>query len=245
MRKLLIAGVALVALSGTAHAQLAVADIAAEIGISKDTIETIKNGLTELQQLQTEAQQLQQYIWMGENIIHNPVAGTLQVANMVGLSSALPVNPYAVMSLTSGYGGMNSLTGMLGKASQLGGLVNASFANDSLYHCTTDSFECRQANITASANAGTKGIGAQLIADLQSHVPVLQGLQARLATASSPKDVSDIQAQIQVQHAAIDDIAAQAGATAMLNQAQVQVASAQRVEKLNSDADSFFAGMPK
>lgn len=245
MKQLLMIGVALFALHSNAHAQIPVTDIAAQIGITKGTIETIKNGLTELQTLQTQVQQLQQYVWMGENIIHNPVAGTLQLANMVGLTSSLPVNPYAVMALTSGYGGMNSLPGLLGKASQLGNLVTTSYNNDSIYHCTDNSFACAQSNTRAAASAGTKGIGAQMIADLQNHLPVLQGLQARLATASSPKDLADIQAQIDVQHTYVDSMAAQIGATAMINQAQLQVSSEQRVQKINLDTNSLMAAVPQ
>jgi len=127
----------------------------------------------------------------------------------------------------------------------LGALVNTAYNNDSIFHCTDNSFACAQSNVRANASAGAKGIGAQLFADLQNQMPILQGLQARLATASSPKDLADIQAQISARHAAIDSMAAQIGATAMINQAQLQVSSEQRVQKINLDTNSLMAAVPQ
>ena len=53
-----------------------------------------------------------------------------------------------------------------------------------------------QSNAQAAGNAGVKGIASQVIQDIQNHLPVLQGLRDRLATADNPKDVADAQAQI-------------------------------------------------
>ncbi len=62
MRRLLVCGIAAaILLAGyrQACAFEIVEDIAAEVGISKQVVEEIKNGLTQLKQLQTELQSLQ------------------------------------------------------------------------------------------------------------------------------------------------------------------------------------------
>ena len=170
MRRLVLCGVSatmLMAGCGQARAFEIVEDIAAEVGISKQLAEEIKNGLTQLKQQQTELQALQadlqlveQFTFLTENFVHNPNLGAVMgLLNALGLQNDLPLNPFAVQALLSGYGGMGGLNGVLG---QLGNLVNGSFNADHLFDCTDNSFACQQAKARAAdlselAPTGTAG----------------------------------------------------------------------------------------
>ena len=80
-----------------------------------------KNLLQELKSYATQLEQLQQSPKRhvggadGALFIQDPNLGTaMALMNMVGIDNPLPINPYAVQSLVSGYGGMNSLSGLTG-----------------------------------------------------------------------------------------------------------------------------------
>jgi hypothetical protein len=208
-----------------------VEDLAAEVGISKQVVEEIKNGLTQLKQLQTELQSLQadlqlveQFTFLTENFVHNPNLGTVMgLLNALGLQNELPLNPFAVQALLSGYGGMGGLNGVVGKLSNLGNLVNGSFSADHLFDCTDSSFACQQAKTTAAANAGYKGIASQLYSDLTNHMTSLAGLRTTLLGASDPKMVADATAQIALEHTWVSNTAAQLQAVTAIAQAQQRV----------------------
>ena len=53
-------------------------------------------------------------------------------------------SPYAVQGLISGYGGMNSIGGIVGKLNSLGSLVTTSYQTDRVYTCNDNSFACEQ-----------------------------------------------------------------------------------------------------
>jgi type IV secretion system protein VirB5 len=245
MRRLLLAGVAFLSLSSVAHAQIPVTDVASIAQEAKSYLQEIKSYLTQLQQYATEVQTYETDAQMLLGFVHNPNLGAVMgLANRLGLSSDLPVNLGAVQGLVSGYGGITSIGALTGKLSSLGAMVNGSFSNDTLYQCHDSSFACMQSNAQAAGNAGVKGIASQVIQDMENHLPVLQGLRDRLATADNPKDVADVQAQIQVEQSWVNNEMGQLQAVAMLNQAQQQVSSEQRVQKLNADFDTLKASMP-
>ena len=199
MRRLLLCGVsAAMLMAGSRHACAfeIVEDIAAEVGISKQLVEEIKNGLTQLKQLQTELQELQadlqlveQFTFLTESFVHNPNLGSVMgLLNALGLQNDLPLNPFAVQSLLSGYGGMSGLNGVLGQLSNLGNLVNGSFNADHLFDCTDNSFACQQTKARAAANAGYKGIASQLYTDLTNHMTSLGGAADDAARGERSED---------------------------------------------------------
>ena len=255
MRKLLLCGIASLffrAGCDKAGAFEIVEDIAAEVGISKQLVEEIKNGLTQLKQLQTELQELQadlqlveQFTFLTENFVHNPNLGSVMgLLNALGVQNDLPLNPFAVQSLLSGYGGMGGLNGALGQLSSLGNLVNGSFNADHLFDCTDNSFACQQAKARAAANAGYKGIASQLYTDLANHMTSLTGLRTTLRGASDPKTVADATAQIALEHTWVSNTAAQLQAVTAIAQAQQRVNEQQADEKLSADFAAFIQAAP-
>ena len=255
MRRLLLCGVSagmLLAGYRQACAFDVVEDIAAEVGISKQVVEEIKNGLTQLKQLQTELLSLQadlqlveQFTFLTENFVHDPSLGTVMgLLNALGLQNDLPLNPYAVQALLSGYGGMGGLSGIVGQLSNLGNLVNGSFNADHLYDCSDNSFACQQAKTAAAANAGYKGIVSQLYTDLTSHMTSLEGLRTTLLGASDPKTVADATAQIALEHTWVSNPAAQLQAVTAMAQAQQRVNEQLSDEKLSADFAAFIQAAP-
>ena len=175
MRKAL-AGISILALlAGPAQAQVLTFDAENAIANAKSLLQELKGYATQLQQLQQEIQQVTWLTTTADSLIQHPNLGAvMQLMNMLGLSSDLPINPYAIQGLVSGYGGTGSINSLVGRLGGLGSLVNTSYQTDSLYRCTTDSFGCQQQQQIAAGNAGVKGIAGQIYSDLAAHVPVLQ-----------------------------------------------------------------------
>ena len=177
--------------------------------------------------------------------MHNPNLGSVMgLLNALGLQNDLPLNPFAVQSLLSGYGGMGGLNGVLGQLSSLGNLVNGSFNTDHLFDCTDNSFACQQAKARAAANAGYKGIASQLYTDLANHMTSLTGLRTTLLGASDPKTVADATAQIALEHTWVSNTAAQLQAVTAIAQAQQRVNEQQADEKLSADFAAFIQAAP-
>ena len=214
------------------------------IAQAKNLLQETKGYLTQLQQYATEVQTYYTDAQMLAGFVHNPNLGAVMgLANVLGVSSDIPINLGAVQGLVSGYGGMNSIGALTGKLTSLGSLTNGSFANDNLYTCTTNSFSCTQSNAQMAGLAGTKGLATQVLQDLQNHLPVLQGLRTQLASATDPKAVADAQAQIQIEQTWVNSEMGQVQTIALLNEAQQQVAGQQRVQKINSDVAALQASM--
>ena len=123
-----------VAMPSDALAQLPVTDGGNLVAQAKNLLQELKSYATELEQL---SQQVQQVTWLAQtaaSLIQNPNLGAaMQLMNMVGLENPLPVSPYAVQGLISGYGGMNSVGGIVGKLNSLGSLVTTSYQTDRVY----------------------------------------------------------------------------------------------------------------
>lgn len=233
-----------------ARAQLPVVDAAAitenTIDQAKALFQDLKSYATQLQQLQTELQQVQWMASLATNLIHDPNIGSvMQLANMLGISPNLPVNPYAVQSLVSGYGGITNVSGLVGKLSGLGGLVNGSYNTDHLYTCTDNSFACQQQQATATSNAGVKGIVMQIYTDLTNHSQVLQGLRTQLGTSTNQLDTANLQAQIQVEQTWTNQQQAQLQAVTLMASTQRTVTAAQAREKLSNDISAVLASAPQ
>ena len=155
------------------------------------------------QQLQQYTVQLQQYaneLQMFVNFVHNPsLGGAMALLSVAGLSSSLPANPYAVLGIVSGFsmaGGMPEISGILGS---LSGLVRSSYASSHVYTPTDGSWNSQQIIARANGIAGEQGAAQAAYTDLLTHQAALQPLRDHLATASSPKDVQDTQAQIELE----------------------------------------------
>ena len=185
MRKLIISvsTVIMIAAGATAHAQMPVTDTGNLVAQAKNLLQELKSYATQLQQLQQEVQSVTWAAQTAQSFIQNPNLGAaMALMNMVGIENPLPINPYAVQSLVSGYGGVNSLSGLTGKLSSLNGLVTDSYSADRVYNCADGSYACARQQQVAYSNAGIKGLTSQIYQQLTEHIPVLQSLRTQLGT---------------------------------------------------------------
>ncbi|MGA8614322.1 MAG: type IV secretion system protein [Xanthobacteraceae bacterium] len=157
-----------------------------------------------LQQLQQYSVQLQQYtneLTMLQNWVHNPSLGAaMGLLNIAGLGSSLPVNAYTVLNLVNGRSyGQSGLPEISGVLSSLSSLTAGAFSANHVYTPTDASWASRELISNANSIAGEQGAAQAAYTDLQAHAAALQALRDHLATASSPKDVQDTQAQIELE----------------------------------------------
>jgi hypothetical protein len=157
-----------------------------------------------LQQVQQYATQLQQYaneLTMLENWVRNPsLGGAMGLLNIAGLGSSLPVNASAVLNLVNGrsygQGGLPEISGVL---SSLSSLTAGAYSANHVYTPTDASWASHELISNANSIAGEQGAAQAAVGDLQTHAAALQALRDHLTASSSPKDVQDAQAQIELE----------------------------------------------
>jgi hypothetical protein len=202
-----------------------------------------------LQQLQQYAVQLQQYtneLTMLENWVHNPSLGAaLGVLNIAGLGNSLPVNASAVLNLVNGrsygQGGLPEISGVL---SSLSGLTAGAYSANHVYTPTDASWASQELISNANSIAAEQGVAQAAVSDLQAHAAALQALRNHLATSSSPKDVQDAQAQIELEQVWTVNEAAQLAAINAAYAAQRDARSQRANEQLAQELEAF-AGTAK
>src|SRR6185437_9662556 len=141
---LLFSAFAFLGYSRRARADVPVIDIANQLSQAKSLLQDLKSYGTQLEQYANEVRQYEQWVYIGQQLIHDPSLGTFtQLANRLGLDTSVPLNPYAVQGLIAGAGGMRGLNGIMNKIPMLGSLVNTSFTNNQLYNCQTGDPGCQ------------------------------------------------------------------------------------------------------
>ena len=240
--------------AGIAQAQLLtpgvlVEDVATELGVSEQFIQDLKDAAvqlqqyaTQLQQLATEVETLNNIVTLVINFVHDPTIGdALGLINALGLGQSLGVDSGTLLALFSGYGGLNSLAGILaGLGAGLGSLANMAYTSDHIYSCTDGSFMCSLSQSVATQNAGAKGAQMQIQQDLQMHLQTLQALQTQLLTTSDPKTDLDLQALIQIELVWTTNEAAQATLATGMAEAQNKTNAQAWSEKLKMDGNAFW-----
>jgi type IV secretion system VirB5/TraC/TraE/TrbJ family protein len=202
-----------------------------------------------LQQLQQYSVQLQQYtneLAMLQNWVHNPSLGAaMGLLNIAGLGSSLPVNAYAVLNLVNGRSyGASGLPEISGVLSSLSSLTAGAYSANHVYTPTDASWTSQELISNANSIAGEQGAAQAAYTDLQAHAAALQALRDHLATASSPKDVQDTQAQIELETTWSTNEAAQLTAINAAYAAQRDALAQRDNEKMNQDITSFIASAP-
>jgi hypothetical protein len=197
-----------------------------------------------LQQVQQYATQLQQYaneLTMLENWVRNPsLGGAMGLLNIAGLGSSLPVNAYAVLNLVSGrsygQGGLPEISGVL---SSLSSLTAGAYSANHVYTPTDASWASQELISNANSIAGEQGAAQAAVGDLQAHAAALQALRDHLTASSSPKDVQDTQAQIELEQVWTVNEAAQLTAINAVYAAQRDALAQRANEQLAKDLDAF------
>ena len=83
--------------------------------------------------------------------------------------------------------------------SSLSSLTAGAYSANHVYTPTDASWASQELISNANSIAGEQGAAQAAYTDLQAHAAALQALRDHLATASSPKDVQDTQAQIELE----------------------------------------------
>jgi conjugal transfer/entry exclusion protein len=194
---------------------------------------------TELEHYYTD---LQMFI----SFVHNPSLGAaVGLLSAAGLSNSLPINPSAVLGLVDGfkYGtpGIPEIPGIL---TSLSGLAGYSYDQAHVYTPTDGSWASQQVIARANGIAGEKAAAQATYQDLRTHQALLQALRDHLAQATTPKDVQDTQAQIELETVWTNNEAAQLQAIAAAYQAQTDSITQRDNERLAHDIEQFLARAP-
>lgn len=215
---LLAAGAALVlALSGPAHAQMAVFDSANYAKLLQET----QTALNQLQQLERQVQQGEQLL-TSLNQISN-VNGLATVLEQPALRSFLPdANLYA--SASAGQGNLTKL-GVIGQAAQVIRTANQIF--------TAPAGSAAGANLMATGNQAALNLatGQAIVQAGATRLTGLQQLEAGLNTADNARAVLDLQARAQMEQAMIANDQMRIQGLAMTQAAQAQVQTQRNQEQ--------------
>jgi hypothetical protein len=261
-RHLLLAGSAVIGLSlglgysTRADADLPVIDTTALGQWAQQLSNNVKSYGTQLQQWATQnlqwlkqvqqyATQLQQYaneVELFQNWVHNPNLGEVgSLLNLTGLQNSLPINSGAIFGLLQGgasftSGGITAITGKLGALSSI---VNISYSANHIYTPANTDWASQQLSKNANSIAGEQGLAAATYDDLANHANAINGMRTLLNAASSPKDVADASAQIQLESVWTQNEAAQLQAGSAMYSAQHDSREQQANEQLAKDLDAF------
>ena len=233
MKRLLLVGAFGAAmLCGPARADLPVIDGASLAQLMNQ----VRQGAQELTTLQS---QLTQLMTVCNAISHvTDLGSAVSALGMLGIQNPLPVNPYAVESLINGSG---SVAGMSGS---IGSLFNTNFGANHVYTPTGSAYEATLMQNNATSIAGIQGLAGQLYQSMSQRIPLLSDLQARLTTATDPKDVQDLTARIGAEQSYIQSQGVQAQTLAMMQVAAYQNLQQQREEQRQKDIDAVLAADP-
>jgi type IV secretion system protein VirB5 len=256
MRGIPLTGIGLTALCGTAQAQVSVVDFSSIADQVKaytlqtqqefiETKELIGDQLSWAVQAKQYLMQGQQYLTEAEQLaafVHGPNLGAaMGLLNQAGLGNSLPVSPYAVMGLVSGvrYGG-GGLPQIQGILNSLSGFASSAYSTNHVYTPTDGSFASKETIANANSIAGYQGAAQASVADYEAHQAAFQALEARLKTATEPKDVQDLQAQIALQQAWFANEAGQQQAITAAYQAQRDAMAQRGAESVDRGFDNFM-----
>jgi type IV secretion system protein VirB5 len=243
MKRYLAASICMVAFSRAAFADVPVID----------PTSIAQEAKTYLLEAEGYARQGAQYVLQGKQyltettqllaFVHNPtIGGAMMLLNAAGLGSSLPNQAAAVQALIwgvkYGQGGVPEIQGIL---TVLGNLSQQSYAANHVYSPTDGTWASQQLIARGNQIAGTQGAAMATYGDLQSHEAALQALRDRLATASTPKDVQDLQAQIELETTWTNNAQAQLVALKTGYDTQMASREQQQAEETEKSIDNQIA----
>lgn len=257
-KRALLLGVGLLALSATtADADVPVIDSASIFQQIQQLATALKGYVLQAKQYVGEelswAVQAQQYAMQAQQyateaaqllaFVHNPALGqAMGLLNMAGLGSSMPVSPYAVMGLVNGTAfGAGGVPNIAGIFAPLAALSNSAYAANHVYSPTDGSWNSQQLIASGNAIAGTQGTALASYQQMQNHEPAMQAIRDRLATATTPKDVQDAQAQIELENLWTTNQNASLTALAITSQTQDAARIQRDNESLDAGIDAFLA----
>ena len=236
IRRTILAGCCLFALTGRANAVIEVNDPASILQQIKSYAQEIRQYALQGQQYLTQAQQYYTELQQLAAFVHDPTLGAVMgLMNQAGLGNSLPVSPYAMQQLVGGYGGL------MGKISALGNLANGNYSQNHVYSPDDGSWNSQQLIANGVGIAGTQGAAQAAYQNLRDHMPVIQALRDRLVTARTPKDVQDAQAQLEAETLWTHNLNSQMAAIDINYRAQMDARRQRDDESLEQGIDDFIA----
>ena len=232
MRRLLKAGVCILALSsgGEAQAQFVCANCTTEFTEIAREAARIKQVVDQIQTLRSQLQQLQNVY---ASITHLPDEALSQLGqqlNVPQFRNPLPSATGAIGGIINGTGGMGSLTS----------LGQQYLDRNRLYAPPSQDFAANSMAQNAASIAGTQSIADQLYQSAAAHNETLQGLEGQLASAPDAKAVADISARVQLEQTYVASRQVQAQAIQTMQQAQVRNYEQQRRESRRCYIDAVL-----
>ncbi len=229
----------LVALAQPARAQVHVIDDASLTQEIKSYLQILRSYATQLQQYQQELQTAISTGRMVAGMIQNPSLGAaMTLMNMAGLDSAIPVNPYAVQGIIAGRANIAGLPG------QLSNLINGSFASNTVYTCTDNSWACQQTQANSRGLNGTQGLAMSALQAVANHVPIMQALRDQLAAADDPAKRENAMAALQTEQAWTQQQQLQLTSITMLMASEQNLRDQRATEKLQQDLTNTINRIP-
>ena len=200
------------------------------------------------QQLQQLTQQYNEAVLQYQQLVNTyntfthitNLAGAVGALAQLGIQNPLPVNPWAVQQLFSG----GSINGISGISPSINGLYNQNWSANHVYTPTGNTWYSQQLQINANGIAGIQSIAQRLYQSMAQRMPLMQQLESRLATASDPKTVMDLQARLQYEQSVIQSQQAQAQTLGTMASTQFQSEQQQLQEKRQQDIDAVMAADP-
>jgi type IV secretion system protein VirB5 len=166
------------------------------------------------------------------------LGSAVSALGLLGIQNPLPVNPYAVQNLLSGRG---SITGM---SASIGSLFNSNLSSSHVYTPNGSSYQEGLLSRNATSIAGMQGLAGQLYQSMSQRLPLLAELQARLETATTQKDVDDLQARLLAEQSYIQAQGVQAQSLAMMQVSAYQSRQQEHDEQRQQELDSIIAANP-
>jgi len=242
-RSIIAAAILASVTGGYAYAQVPVTDggVLAQdvISVAQQAKQYALQGAQYLNQMNQTAQMVQQYY----AFVQNPSLGAaVGLINQAGVGNDLPINPSALVGLTSGYS--MSLSGLAGKLQTLSNLANTSYSQNHVYTCTDQSWACQQQQQRAYGLAGISGIAQSAYQDLRNHMPVVQALQQQAATATTPAERENIANALQAESVWNQNLLAQVQAAQMQANADTANLVQRDNEELSKNINDTLASIP-
>lgn len=197
----------------------------------------ISQSLQQLEQLQAQLQEAQMIYGTLTHV--TSVSGAIGALGMLGIQNPLPVNPWAVQQLMSG----QSLGGISGISSTIGGLYNQNWNSNHIYTNTNTEYgQTLQTN--ANSISGIQSLSQQLYQSMAQRIPLIQQLETEYGNASDPKTIMDLQARLQAEQAIVQSQQVQGQMLGTMANAQFLNMQQQQQEQRQQDIQTVLSSDP-
>jgi hypothetical protein len=127
---------------------------------------------------------------------------------------------------------------------QVFSLFNSQSATDQVYRCIDVSFHCKHAQEKADAASGAKAAASQAYDDINAHTTAVDKLRTQLDTATDPKTVADVNAQINAQNTWANLNQDRIAAVHSMAVAQHDIMDNQAAQQADNAAQQFLKAVP-